>query len=265
MGTQSKPAMADDKIVVAVVGRFQIGKSSLINCLLGRREAKVGNGWKSETPTCADYTLASDLVIIDTPGVDDNAARDKDAEDAIGRAHCILFVKDNLKAPGELEAQWVDAVRGLDKPCVFVCNCMEGSQNQTQHWNPESDFNVSFCKNIQDVFLEKNGFDMFMQIGTSRVLTVNTCWAQYGLGLLNDEELTVDVERTMTKRFGSRTGDYRKEALELSNIGILRNFIGNIRMELLAHTFNRKDQILRCFTDRFCEEFAKRFQSKESK
>ena len=45
------------------------------------------------------------------------------------------------------------------------------------HWNPRSDFNAQFCEDIQNEFIAKNGFDMFVKVGGLSVLPVNACWA----------------------------------------------------------------------------------------
>ncbi len=259
-----KPTISDDKIIIAVVGEFQIGKSSLINCLLGRKEAKIGNGWKSETPLCADYEMADDIVIVDTPGVDDRSDRDEEAMSAIKRAHCVLVIKDNKDIPAELYDGWVRKARDEGKPCVFVLNCVEGDRDRKRHWDPKSEFNAKFCNDIHGEFIGRNGFDMFMSIGGDAVLPVNACWAQYGLGILDDDDKSEDVE-TMLVKLGVDDKDFKQDAFERSNVKGLCDFIGNIRLELLTHYLRRKEQIIRRFTDRFCEEFAKRMQGEDVK
>ena len=253
--------MDDQKIEIAVIGRFQIGKSSLINCLLGRSAAKVGNGWKSETPTCVTYMLPEDILLNDTPGFDDKEARDKDAEEAIKRADCIVFVKDNNRSPDEVDLNWVHKIKCLRKfcPCLFVVNCVEGDRNRVRHWNPRSDFNAQFCEDIQKEFITKNGFDMFVKIGGQFVLSVNVCWALYGLGLLEDEEKVEDVEDWL-RHAGVQEVDFKNEAFVRSNFNILRGFVESIRLELLTHFLQRKDQVIGRLADSFCVEFEKRLK-----
>ena len=253
--------MDDQKIEIVVIGRFQIGKSSLINCLLGRSAAKVGNGWKSETPTCVTYTLPEDILLNDTPGFDDKEERDKDAEEAIQRANCLVFVKDNNRSPDDVDLNWVHKIKALRTfcPCLFVVNCVEGDRNRARHWNPRSDFNAQFCENIQREFITKNGFDMFVKIGGRCVLPVNACWAQYGLGLLEDEEKIEDVEDWL-RHVGIQEMDFKDESLARSNFAILREFIESIRIELLTDFLQRKDQIIRHLIERFSEKFANNHQ-----
>ena len=76
----------DEKICVAFVGRFQMGKSSCINGLLRSQMASVGNGWRSQTAECSEYPFADGVVLVDTPGFDDNPERDEMTEKAIRRA-----------------------------------------------------------------------------------------------------------------------------------------------------------------------------------
>lgn len=267
MRAQAPSRTASARIVVAVVGTYQIGKSSLINCLLPStgRKAKVGNGWKSETMQADEYVLPDDIVLVDTPGVDDNAGRDACTMDAIKRAHCVLFVCENSTAPGELYSNWAGQLKRGNKPCLFVCNCREGNAGRRQRWNPQSEWNADFCrKSVSEAFIAKNGFDMFMTVGGRQVLPVNACWALYGKGELDDEEKNDDVE-TVLRREGVDGSQLREAAWARSNVPLLCEFIRNVRLEILSHSLTDRNRIVAGMADRFREELAMRLSGRKAR
>ncbi len=95
----SLPA-SKNELRVAVVGDFQIGKSSLVNCLADAR-AKIGEGYFPTTDTATEYLLAPGIVLVDTPGYDDkNRERTKISDEEIQKADVLLFVKTE-KALGD--------------------------------------------------------------------------------------------------------------------------------------------------------------------
>ncbi len=63
-----------DKVHIALVGRTNTGKSSLINCLLDQERAIVSNVAGTTTdPVRKSYEIpgTASVVFIDTPGIDD--------------------------------------------------------------------------------------------------------------------------------------------------------------------------------------------------
>lgn len=152
----------DEEIRVALVGRFQMGKSSCINGLLCSQMASVGNGWKSQTAECSEYPFANGVVLIDTPGFDDNPERDEMTEKAIRRADCVLFVVDNRRYPDEVCVAWMQKLKDGHKPSVLVCNCFDDVVDEDEL---PDDALVNF--------VDRNGFDMFMPVNGKVVLPIN--------------------------------------------------------------------------------------------
>jgi len=262
--TGDQPTMGDGRIVIAVVGHFQFGKSSLINCLLSgeSRKAPVGNGWKSETSETDQYDLPNGDVLLDTPGVNDTAERDTCAMEAIKQAHCVLFVGSNERDLSEVYSNLAWQIKEQNKPCAFVLNCC---RKEGKYWDPRSEVNADVCKNgIGASFIGKNGFDMFMEIGGGLALPVNVCWAQYGLGELEDDELIDDVE-TKFRKEGVGDSQLRDVAWARSNVSALREFVLNVRLELLSHFLRNKDLVIQKMADAFCAEFAKRVTPREGR
>lgn len=97
----------DDKryVKIAVVGRMNHGKSSLLNSLIGDNIFKVQD--IRETTTNSRYELFEDILLVDTPGLDANINDDTIANVAYESSNIILFVHNYNVGDfhkGELEA-----------------------------------------------------------------------------------------------------------------------------------------------------------------
>ncbi len=118
--------------VVAIVGRPNVGKSSLVNRILGRREAIV-----QETPGVtrdrkhfvADWN-GREFEIVDTgglePGVDGLDARvAEQAQVAIEAADAIVLVVDAQAGPNSDDLSVADLLRRSGKPVVVAANKLD--------------------------------------------------------------------------------------------------------------------------------------------
>ena len=97
----------DDKryVKIAVAGRMNHGKSSLLNSLIGDNIFKVQD--IRETTTNSRYELFEDVLLVDTPGLDANINDDTIANVAYESSNIILFVHNYNVGDfhkGELEA-----------------------------------------------------------------------------------------------------------------------------------------------------------------
>jgi GTP-binding protein Era len=110
---------------IAVFGRVGVGKSALLNALLGEPRFVSGplHGETREA-TMAEWheTEAGGVYLIDTPGINevDGAAREKLAHEVAGRADLVLFVVE-----GDLSAPELEALRLLaaeQRPLLLVLN-----------------------------------------------------------------------------------------------------------------------------------------------
>ena len=125
----SPPMTAGSLPVVAIVGRPNVGKSSLVNRVLGRREAIV-----EETPgvTRDRHTFVTDwrgrrFELVDTGGLEPGAtgldARvAEQAEVAMAYADVIVLVVDASVGPQADDLVVADKLRGSTKPVLVVAN-----------------------------------------------------------------------------------------------------------------------------------------------
>ncbi len=115
--------------VLAVVGRPNVGKSTLVNRILGRREAVVEDvpGVTRDRVTYDAQWRGRRFTVVDTGGWDPDAvgiqkAVAAQAEVAVAAADAVLFVVDvNVGATDSDEAV-VRVLRKAKKPVVLVAN-----------------------------------------------------------------------------------------------------------------------------------------------
>ncbi|MFQ6020069.1 MAG: GTPase, partial [Dehalococcoidia bacterium] len=123
-------ATAGGKPVVAIVGRPNVGKSTLFNRLVGARKAIV-----EEMPgTTRDRLYGEvewgdgELVVIDTGGLEPSAEREyapqvrRQVELALAEADAILFVVDVVEGITAIDLEIADVLRRAQKPTLLVAN-----------------------------------------------------------------------------------------------------------------------------------------------
>jgi GTP-binding protein len=130
LGEASGPAP-----VLAVVGRPNVGKSTLVNRILGRREAVV-----EDVPGVTRDRVLYDAVwngrrftVVDTGGWEQDAKGlaaqvAAQAEIAIEAADAVLFVVDATVGATETDEAVVKVLRRAGKPVVLVANKVDGEK-----------------------------------------------------------------------------------------------------------------------------------------
>ncbi|WP_425567518.1 ribosome biogenesis GTPase Der [Salinactinospora qingdaonensis] len=121
------------KPVVAVVGRPNVGKSSLVNRVIGRREAVV-----EDVPGVTRDRVAYDaswrgreFTLVDTGGWETSASGlaamvARQAEYAAMTADVVLFVVDATTGTTDADAAVVRVLRRSHKPVVLAANKVDG-------------------------------------------------------------------------------------------------------------------------------------------
>lgn len=114
-----------NQLHIAVFGRVSVGKSALLNALLGRDEFRTSplHGETRDARAAAWREVdAGGLYLIDTPGIDeiDGEARERLAHEVAGRADLVLFVGDGDLTQSELSA--LRQLRARQRPLLLVLN-----------------------------------------------------------------------------------------------------------------------------------------------
>jgi len=134
--TGSEPAAPDVAIpVVAIVGRPNVGKSTLVNRIIGRREAVV-----EDVPGVTRDRVAYDanwngrrFTVLDTGGWQRSARGmagriAEQAELAVGAADAVVLVVDATVGVTEEDAAVARVLRRADKPVVLAANKVDDAR-----------------------------------------------------------------------------------------------------------------------------------------
>lgn len=116
--------------VVAIVGRPNVGKSSLFNWLVGRRISIVDptagvtrdrvSSIIEDNDRFFELTDTGGIGIVDSDELEDDVERQ--IQSAIDEADLILFVVDARSGPAPLDDLVAERLRAIDKPVICVVN-----------------------------------------------------------------------------------------------------------------------------------------------
>src|SRR5215218_5321508 len=139
------PLMSDVVPVLAVIGRPNVGKSTLVNRIIGRREAVV-----EDVPGVTRDRVSYDavwngraLTVVDTGGWDPDARGLAEriaaqAEIAIQVADAVLFVVDATVGITDVDEKVVRILRAAKKPVVLAANKVDDQRAEAEAaglWN----------------------------------------------------------------------------------------------------------------------------------
>ena len=126
--------------VLAVVGRPNVGKSALVNRILGRREAVVEDkpGITRDRVTYRADWNGRQISLVDTGGWEIDAegihlSVAEQAEVAVELADAVLFVVDAMVGPTASDEQVVKMLRSSGKPVLLVASKIDDA-----HLEPEA-------------------------------------------------------------------------------------------------------------------------------
>lgn len=253
-------ADSNNAVRIAVIGDFQIGKSSLVNCLLSESHAETGEGFFPTTDAASEYPFAPGVVLVDTPGFDDDRPEmARLSEDCIRGADAILFIKTD-KILGEHDETILRMASR--KPLIVVFNCWDRTHGR-RGWIPELPENKETCETIRSE-LERSGMgDSVLHIGGNPVCAVNVLWAQFGLGLDISNEQRDDIVDFVKTKLGLKLdeSDLRAELLRRSGFLPVRDFLMNLPLELLKHAVANPQREIDRIVDRIADELKKRWHA----
>ena len=140
-GIEYSPALP----VAAIVGRPNVGKSALVNRILGRREAVVEDtpGVTRDRVTYRAEWLGRRFTLVDTGGWEPDArgidrSVAAQAEIAIDLADVVLFVVDAIVGATATDERVVPMLRRSGKPVFLVANKIDDARQEPEAaalWN----------------------------------------------------------------------------------------------------------------------------------
>lgn len=246
-----------ETIRLAVIGDFQTGKSSLVNCLLGSERAWTGDGFRPETEEVAEYDFSPFLHIVDTPGFDDvRPGMEKTTIEAIHQSDAILFLKT--------ERVLTDHDKGIlghaeHKALIVLFNCL--GKDVRKRANPDLADNHNTCRLIEKELDNERLSDRLLPVAGHCVWPVNLLWAQYGLGLPLADEQVNDVESFIgcTLHMEGNDSTVRAEMLRRSGVLEVRDCLVDLPVRRLRDAIGHRVKTLNRICDQFAAELGKRW------
>jgi len=126
------PQMPSDIVHLAIVGRMNVGKSTLVNALVGEERVIVSDvpGTTRDAVDVAFSAHGRRFVAIDTAGIRKEKAVSDSVEfysqarsrRALRRADVVLLMLDATHEVGRIDRQIAGEVQELAVPCVLVVN-----------------------------------------------------------------------------------------------------------------------------------------------
>ena len=128
------------KPVIALVGRPNVGKSTLFNRLTKSRDAIVSDyaGLTRDRHYGQGRQGKREYIVIDTGGFEPDASQGifrelaKQARQAVTEADVVVFVVDARDGLSAQDHEIANYLRRLSKPCLLVANKAEGMQAGAQ-------------------------------------------------------------------------------------------------------------------------------------
>jgi len=134
--------MSSKRPVVAVVGRPNVGKSTLVNRVLGRRETIVEErpGVTRDRKSLEAEWVGRDFTLVDTGGWQvGGMALDKlvsaQAQKAIEEADAVLFVVDVTVGPTQADADVARLLVRSGRPVVLAVNKVDTPARELDIWD----------------------------------------------------------------------------------------------------------------------------------
>ena len=233
-------------ISVAVIGKYQIGKSSFVNALLNSKKTKTGNG-SATTHANHRYVFSPFIEIYDTPGINANVQDDKTADNAIDTVDFIIFIHENKM----LDSNSIEVIRDLTckgKPLLFLLNC-----NDFSIWDPEDKQNILIAQNIESQLISSGLSNNFLTPNNRIVHTVNILWALFALDLLENDNHKINkihkyakLMLELSEEVIENENTLRDIMMQKSNFPVIRDMIEDLPYrQLLDAVANPQKEINR--------------------
>ena len=137
--TEGNPVLLPALPVLAIVGRPNVGKSALVNRIIGRREAVVEDkpGVTRDRVSYKAEWNGRKYTLVDTGGWEHDAKGiDKSvaiqAEIAIELSDAVLFVVDATVGPTATDERVVKMLRATNKPVFLLANKVDDERMEAE-------------------------------------------------------------------------------------------------------------------------------------
>lgn len=162
-----------DAIRLSIVGKPNVGKSSLVNCILGE-EAQVVYDQPGTTVDAVDHEFFyndNKYIIVDTAGIRRQSKREDGIEfisavksyEAIDRSDIVLLVVDATVGPTKQDSKIIEYLFENHKPVILVINKSDLAKEMSKTYREDLKFAISrqfhFFEDIRFTFTNaKEGY-----------------------------------------------------------------------------------------------------------
>lgn len=130
--------------MVAVVGRANVGKSTLVNALLGEKVSIVSHVVQTTRNTIRGILTEprGQIVFLDTPGVhratnDLGKFMNRMARNAVEGVDAVLLVLDGSTRPRQEDEGWMRRLMREEMPCFAVLNKSDTGKSHASHYEAQ--------------------------------------------------------------------------------------------------------------------------------
>ena len=124
---------------IAIVGRPNVGKSSLLNRLLGTKVAIVSSKPQTTRNRITGVLTEGDtqLVFVDTPGMHkpkNNLGKYmvRSVSESIGGVDCAMLVVEAGRDAGETEKRLIEKIKQMEIPAILAINKIDTLREKEQ-------------------------------------------------------------------------------------------------------------------------------------
>lgn len=138
------PKETGKSLRIAMVGKPNVGKSSLCNCLLKQNRMLVSDvaGTTIDSVDAPFHYNDRDYMLVDTAGLRRQSKREEDIEiisafksqESIRRADVVLLVIDGVLGPSEQDAKIMQAILDDHKGVIVVANKSDLGQEEVERY-----------------------------------------------------------------------------------------------------------------------------------
>ena len=136
--TAERLTLVDSAPMVAIIGRPNVGKSSLFNRILSRRHAIVSEvaGTTRDRLIAGASWKGRSFLLVDTGGLEDNPEGhipqrvQQQADMAMGAADVIIFITDAIQGLTATDQAVAQRLRRTDKPVILAVNKVDNDRRE---------------------------------------------------------------------------------------------------------------------------------------
>lgn len=190
--------LKDKSAFIAIIGRPNVGKSSILNRLLGQKIAIVSHKPQTTRTRIMGVLTESEtqLVFIDTPGMHKPKTElgkymVKSVSESVAGVDAVMLVAECDKKPGDTELELIGKARSLGLPVILALNKIDTLKNKEDIIPVISEYSAEYDFTAIVPVSAQNGS------GINELKSELKSFAMEGGHFFDDDTLTDQPERVL--------------------------------------------------------------------